>query len=101
MEGDGVWACVESCFGEFFAHVDDVVAQAVRHSIWVGVRCTGFRGDGLCAAGVELREELVDALAGDAEAFGDFDDWFTLIAYGFDDGEIAVRGVSGSLCVRL
>ena len=67
----------------------------------MGVRRARFGGDGLFASGVELGEDLVDALAGDAESFGDFGDWFALIADGFDDGEISVRAVHLSTMSRL
>lgn len=101
VEGDGVWACVESCSGEFFTHFDDVFAQAFGYGLGVGVRCAGFRGDGFRAAGIEVGEDLVDALAGNPESFGDFGGRLALVSYGFNDCEVAVGAVHLSTMSQL
>ena len=93
MEGDGVWACVETGPGQLFAHFDDVFTQVFGDGLGVGVWCAGFRGDRFRPAGVEVGEDSVDALAGDPESFGDFGSWFALVSYGLNDREVAVGAV--------
>ena len=93
MESDGVSPGVESGSGELYAHVDDVFAQIIRNGVRVGAGCARFRGDRLSSTGIELGQNLVDALPGDTESFGDFCDGFTLFDSGFDDSEVAVGTV--------
>ena len=47
-------------------------------------------------AGIEICEDCVDALPGDAESFGNFGHWFALIADGFNNREVAVGAVHWS-----
>ena len=68
---------------------------------WGGVWCAGFRGDCFRSAGVEVGQDLVDALARDPESFGDFGSWFTLVSYGFNNCEVAVGAVHLSTMSRL
>jgi len=84
VEGDRVWACVESCSGEFFTHFDDVFAQAFGYGLGVGVRCAGFRGDGFRTAGIEVGEDLVDAVT--VEAIGEH-----LYTSGQPDPDLVIR----------
>lgn len=93
MEGDGVWACVQPGPGEFFTHIDDVFTRVFGDGLGVGVWCAGFRGDRFRPTGVEVGQDLVDALAGDPESFGDFGSGFALISYSFNDCEVAVGAV--------
>lgn len=68
--GNGFWACVESVACELFSDGDDVFAHGVWHGLGVSAWGAGFWRDGVGAAGVEGVEDLVDALAKDAELLG-------------------------------
>ena len=84
-----------------FSDVDDLVAQGIGHGVRVGVWGARFRGDRLGSSGVVGVEDLVDALAADVELGCDFRGTATLVAYGPDDGHVAVGTVHVSNMSRL
>ena len=98
---DGVGSCVESGFGELFAHVDDVLTQGFWDCLWVCFRSLAARFDGFFAAFVVAVEQGVDPLPGDFEVTGSFGDRVVLVPDVADDGEVSVRGVHLSTMSRL
>ena len=98
---DGVRSCIESGFGEVFAHIDDVVAQGLRDCLWVCFGGFAAWFNSFFAAFVVAIEEGVDPLSGDFEVAGGFGDGVVLLPNVADYGEVSVRGVHLSTMSRL